>query len=125
VIDDPKAEKWCFRCASVDAGDGGGKAGESIQAVTVESLMKDHGMSSIDILKLDIEGAEKKVFSANDTSWLSKVRVIICELHPGCWRSFFEALKPYDYDCRQLGENIVVLMHALASASGVLKKLGR
>lgn len=122
-INDTTAEKWCFRCGDFSSEDI--DPGKGIQAVTVESLLRDHNLSQIDILKMDIESGEKEVFSAQDTSWLSKVRVLICELHPGCWRSFFEALKPYSYDCRQVGENIVVLLHSLASSSGILKTPGR
>ncbi len=119
-IDDPGAEKWSFKCKSLGSDEQ--QPGKAISAVTIGGLLRDHHWPSIDILKMDIEGGEKEVFSARDTSWLSKVRVLICELHPGCWRSFFEALKAHEYDCRQVGENIVVLLHDLASASGILKR---
>lgn len=119
-IDDIEAEKWSFKCKSVNSDEK--HAGKAIPAITIGALLREHDWPSIDILKMDIEGGEREVFSAHDTSWLSKVRVLICELHPGCWRSFFEALKAHEYDCRQVGENIVVLLHELASASGILKR---
>lgn len=50
----------------------------------------------IDILKMDIEGAEKEIFSLGDLGWLKSVRVIMIELHDkhfaGCAESFYRAL---------------------------------
>ena len=62
----------------------------------------------IDILKIDIEGAEKEVFS--DTSaWIEKVDSIIIELHermkPGCISSFYAGSRGFNKEWRQ-GENI-------------------
>jgi FkbM family methyltransferase len=60
--------------------------GKSVRAITVQTLMIENGLSVIDILKMDIEGAEKEVFEKCD--WLSTVRVLAIELHdrfkPGC-----------------------------------------
>lgn len=53
---------------------------EEVEAVTVEQLMDRHGLDQVDILKLDVEGAEADVF-AQDTSWLERVRVLIVEIH--------------------------------------------
>jgi FkbM family methyltransferase len=119
-IDDPSAEKWCFKCTSFITSEN--KAEKGIQAITVKSIMRDFKLASIDLLKMDIEGGEKQVFNAADSSWLKLIRVLICELHPGCWRSFFDALRPYEYDCRQVGENVVVLLHELSTVSGLLRR---
>jgi FkbM family methyltransferase len=57
-----------------------------VRAVTVRSLMRETGIPYIDLLKVDIEGAEKEVFESCD--WIERVRVIAIELHdritPGC-----------------------------------------
>jgi FkbM family methyltransferase len=57
-----------------------------VRAVTIRTLMRENGINLIDLLKLDIEGAEKEVFEACD--WIETVRVIAIELHdrikPGC-----------------------------------------
>jgi FkbM family methyltransferase len=59
---------------------------ERVRAVTLGTLMKEMKMSSVDLLKIDIEGAEKEVFEACD--WIDAVRCIMIELHdglkPGC-----------------------------------------
>ena len=56
------------------------------RALTVRSLMRETGIPCIDLLKVDIEGAEKEVFESCD--WIETVQVIAIELHervkPGC-----------------------------------------
>jgi hypothetical protein len=70
--------------------------------------MRDHQLESIDILKIDIEGAEKEVF-ADSTAWLGRVRAIIIELHdrlkPGCSRSFYNGSNGFDHE-QYRGESV-------------------
>ncbi|MBE7497011.1 MAG: FkbM family methyltransferase [Verrucomicrobiaceae bacterium] len=117
-ISNPDAEKWSFACTA-----GTGQAGSepSIRAVSVPSLMREFSISTIDVFKIDIEGGEKEVFGGDDISWLQKTRIIMIELHPGCWGTFFKALEKVPYDCRQSGENIIVLLGELAGRSGLLR----
>lgn len=56
--------------------------GEPIEAITVPMLLERcRAEPVIDILKVDIEGAEREVF-ANCSDWIARVRAIIIELHP-------------------------------------------
>lgn len=61
--------------------------GTLVRAVTMQSLMAEANISSIDLLKVDIEGAEKEVFETA-TDWIESVRCVAIELHdrfkPGC-----------------------------------------
>lgn len=81
---------------------------------TVDDLLAEFNLPHIDILKLDIESAEKQLFSENYMSWLSKTRIILIELHdwmePGCSRSFFTAINEAfsNYSFYQVGENSVI-----------------
>ena len=80
----------------------------SVPAITIEKIMKDNALERIDILKIDIEGAEKEVF--RDTSpWIESVNSIIIELHErmkaGCNRSFYCGSNGFDNEWHQ-GENI-------------------
>lgn len=57
-----------------------------VPAVTLHNLMRLHNLSRIDLLKVDIEGAEKEVFEADD--FMGVVRCLMIETHdrfkPGC-----------------------------------------
>jgi FkbM family methyltransferase len=78
---------------------------------TISEIMEIGGMDHIDILKLDVEGAELRLFSSPDChQWLSKVSVLIVELHdrlyPGCARALYRSLDRYEY--QQEGRGYVV-----------------
>ena len=79
----------------------------TVKTVTVESLLNDYNLGLIDILKIDIEGAEKEVFQ-NHALWINNVRSIIVELHdrkkPGCEEAFWKIAKRFD-EVGQSGED--------------------
>jgi FkbM family methyltransferase len=76
-----------------------------VSGITVEKVMEDFGIEFIDLLKMDIEGAERDVF-ANSSSWIGKVGVIAVELHDwirsGCSDSVRSAA--IDFEALQKGE---------------------
>ncbi|MGW4365722.1 FkbM family methyltransferase [Nocardia takedensis] len=51
-----------------------------VEAVEVGTLLDRYGIETVDILKMDIEGAEAEVL-AGDTAWLDRVRLLIIEIH--------------------------------------------
>jgi len=68
--------KWGFRV----------RKGNGCRALTLTTLMREVGIDTVDILKIDVEGAELEIFSSCD--WMEKVRLLAIELHdrdcPGC-----------------------------------------
>ena len=60
VIENPEAESWAFRLREVPQPTAGSFTGRSI-----DSLMDEVGLSQVDLVKLDIEGAETEVFNAH------------------------------------------------------------
>ena len=56
-----------------------------VRGVTIDNLMERWSLPWIDILKADIEGAERHIFRASYISWLKKVRILIIELHEACY----------------------------------------
>jgi FkbM family methyltransferase len=107
VIDNPSGEPYAFRVRETDGSENG-----SILATTMEDLLRDAGVDSIDLLKLDIEGAEKELFEDPSTArWLSKTRAVILEPHdwfkPGCLRAVEQALASYAFKCTRVGENFL------------------
>lgn len=86
----------------------------AIKTVTVSKLLKESGFDEIDLLKVDIEGAEKEVFSADDVhEWLSKTKVVVIELHDrmkrGCSYEFFKAISKYNWHFEFRGENLIFM----------------
>ena len=99
--------KWGFQTKEVDKNQRYG-----IQAITIGDILKKAHTKNIDILKLDIEGAEKELFSKN-ISWLKKVNMIIIEFHDyfrkGCSDSFYSAINKKDWNEFRRGENIMLV----------------
>lgn len=71
-----------------------------IKGISVEGLMSQFGLDAIDLMKIDIEGAEKDVFSAPAT-WVRDVGAIFIELHdrfrPGCTETVFAATAGFEH----------------------------
>ena len=70
--------------------------------------MTIHNIDTIDIFKIDIEGAEKELFSKNEEFWITRTKWIIIELHGKECRDIFEtAMATYRFKhVHTNGENI-------------------
>lgn len=76
-----------------------------VQGWDIPSLIEMSHFDQIDLLKIDIEGAEEHIFRADSSNWLRRVRNICIELHsPSCRESFFTALSGFNYCHVQSGE---------------------
>lgn len=84
----------------------------SFRAITIQKLLAKSGYQKIDILKLDVEGSEKEIFSRNYEEWLGKVCFMVIELHDkmkvGCSNVFYSAIKNYNFKKSQRGVNIIL-----------------
>lgn len=91
--------------ASIDIG------GVQVEALTVHQVMQRAGFTKIDLLKVDIEGAELELFSRNTAEWLPFVESLVIETHdrfkPGTTAAVRAALLPHGYEERRSGENLV------------------
>lgn len=58
-----------------------GESGETVKALTMQTFMYENNIKNIDLLKMDIEGAEFEVLTKNN-QWLHHVENMILELHP-------------------------------------------
>lgn len=106
---DPGVGAWGFMTQEIDSvGKTSGKFCHTVKAITLSKILDDYQFDKIDILKIDIEGAEKEVFE-DTTAWIAKVRALIIELHegkkPGCNRSFYNGSRGFDDEWKQ-GENL-------------------
>ena len=93
-ITDMTENHWAFTVEECDQGSPG-----SFKAMSISSFMIQNGIERIDLLKMDIEGAEREVFSADCGYWLARTRTIIIELHDwlksGCSAAFFRSIARY------------------------------
>ena len=85
---------------------------QKIPTVSIQSLMQQYRLQRIDILKLDIEGAETQVFAAPSChAWLPRVRMLVLELHdhiyPDSHLSFVEAINQYECSVQSSGEYLI------------------
>lgn len=56
-------------------------SGFEIECTTIPSLMVRYSIPRIDILKMDIEGAEEAIFLSKPENWLSRIELLIIEIH--------------------------------------------
>jgi FkbM family methyltransferase len=56
-------------------------SGSEVPTITMPALMEEFGLDFIDLLKLDIEGAEAQVIPTGLGGWLEKVGMILLETH--------------------------------------------
>ena len=108
-VEDRGFGKWGFMTFETTADDPA-----AFRTTTIGKLLADSGFNEIDLLKIDIEGAEKEIFAAPDVDdWLSKVNVLTIELHDrmkrGCSYAFFKAISKYNWFFTFRGENLIFI----------------
>src|SRR5262249_33554319 len=88
--------QWGFTIVSRPDDNPVSEAMEEVECVTIGMLMAEFGASGIGVLKLDIEGGERALFSA-DTGWIANTEAICIELHDrivaGCSEKFGEVTR--------------------------------
>lgn len=100
--------KWGFGVEEVEQG-----KDFDIKATDIATLLNDSGFAKIDILKLDVEGAEKFIFSHNSKQWIEKTNVMVIELHdriiPGCTTALYSAIELNEWNEYRDGEKTVLI----------------
>jgi FkbM family methyltransferase len=94
TIANPDADSWAFTVRDMEPDDA-----ETIPAITIDEILGWVG-TDLDILKLDVEGTEKELFSSSSSKrWLGSVHWLIVELHDrfveGCSDEFERAVRPF------------------------------
>lgn len=87
--------------------------GDRVRAVTMRTLMDETEIDELDLVKMDIEGAEKEVFKS--TEWLESVKCLMIELHdrfvPGCSEIVNRAM--LGYNSMKNGETTIFFLSLL------------
>ncbi|EJL68379.1 FkbM family methyltransferase [Chryseobacterium populi] len=77
------------------------ESGIPVQALSVETFMKNNHLQRMDLLKIDIEGAEADLLSKNN-SWLQHIENIIIEIHsPYDSKNLSRDLEPFQLKIKQ------------------------
>ncbi len=72
--------------------------GIRVRAVSMESLLRELALDTVDFVKVDIEGAEVEIFESPD--WVNRVRALAIETHdelrPGCTAAVTSAMRNFE-----------------------------
>jgi len=114
----PHKEKLQFQRSSTGLGKEWGRSVERasssssdlIETVDIPRLIQLSCFERVSILKVDIEGAERELFSLDSNAWLDRVDNIVIELHnERCREAFFKVIDPERFDKSSCGELTVCL----------------
>jgi FkbM family methyltransferase len=85
--------------------------GPSIQSVSIDDLMEQHSIGTVDLLKIDVEGSEKQIFLGDGASldFLQKTKYIAIEIHEQCVNrnSIEQLLIDRGFELAQSGEYVI------------------
>lgn len=99
-----------------------GVADALVQGYTMHDVLSMVPDNHIDVLKIDVEGAERFIFDTHADRWLEHVSLILIELHdwkePGCTRAYHEAVSSFDYAEFSLGGTVGTVIHGRRSNWG-------
>ncbi len=84
---------------------------DAVAAYTVDQLIAHHGCEQIDLVKMDVEGAEAEILR-HGARWLDRIRVLMIELHdrlvPGCAAALCRALEGRRFHQEIVGANLAL-----------------
>lgn len=109
-IVNPGDENWAYRTELKDNG--------SVEIVSVESLLDAYPRTVPFIIKIDIEGFERNLFSEN-TQWIERFPVLVIELHDWLFprtansKNFLRAISTLERDFLYRGENAFSISNTL------------
>jgi len=110
AISNPAAASWSFRVHQSSTG---------IPAFGVLDLMRQFNMPTIDLLKMDVEGAEVDVLETAP-AWIDRVGAMIIELHdrhrPACTAALDAAVANAGFTSRERVGDLVMLRRYPISA---------
>lgn len=115
-LQDPGLSDWGFRTCQTSQNLS--SPAECVQAVSMETILAKASFAIPMIAKLDIEGAEERVFRGC-TKWLDRFPLVIIELHDwmlpfsGVSKGFLTAISRRNVDILHRGENMFIFNQTL------------
>jgi len=85
----------------------------STPTITIPQILKKYNMDKIDLLKIDIEGAEKDLFENGSDKWINKIGAIFIEIHdrinPDCPAVIDKIIKEQKFFVYKYGDSVLLL----------------
>lgn len=114
IIENPEDESWSFRVKENpklidDIINNNEISQESIPSYTISRVIKEFNLTEIDLIKFDIEGAEKEVFIDSDSEldWLDKCKALLIEVHDQTTSlQIQDKMRGANFKIKQLGEKL-------------------
>ena len=95
-----------------------------VEGITLAELLDRAGVAEVDLLKVDIEGAERELF-ATASAWAPRVRSIVAELHGDFGHADAErALAPHGFRRLPLPDRLGVRELVLFTRDDATRKVG-
>lgn len=82
---------------------------EEVKTTTLDDIMTKNGIDFVDLLKLDCEGAEYKIFLNIENSALSRIRTIRMEYHQGPLNDLILCLEAHGFHITRLERDSATL----------------
>lgn len=109
---DRDGSEWAFVARPAKPGERA-----EFEGLTVADVITKAGFETVDILKMDVEGAEERVFAATPEAWLPRVSNLVIELHgEACEAAVAGALAGYEF-ARSVSGELTVFKGLRAGAS--------
>lgn len=90
---------------------------DEVGTITIADILNEHNIEEIDVLKMDIEGAEKYLLEDDSSQKLifTRVLILIIELHEEVYteNEFLKLLEKYDYTFLHEGETFFAIKKSL------------
>ncbi len=100
--------EWSFQVRECTNGEPG-----EVKGVSISSLLSRTDLDQIDILKIDIEGAEAVLFSQGCHDWLARTNCLAIEIHnEACRRAVLGALSQHPFDTVHVRETLFCFRRA-------------
>lgn len=84
----------------------------TVQGLTMTEILDFSGFDTVDLLKIDVEGAETELFRDKDLQWLTRVGAIAIEFHNDSRKmcGFDDIMKRYEFDiCSEERHTVLAL----------------
>jgi FkbM family methyltransferase len=98
--------------------------GAKILGITISDLITKYSLKTIDLLKIDIEGAERFIFAdENNLDFLAQTKVIAIEIHDefNIRSNIYKILKEYGFTLFETGELTIGINHHFSSTKELKK----